>query len=164
MEPTRDILYLLLISVVFPQICSSLDDGSFYHIRNSAENTYIYVESGAVPCTSIGHVSASSSLEPSADSYRWRFNLLAPTTRAYLEINDPDYNGLDLNEVSMYTGGPSCYFSYREMDIIPVSENVYRIKSLYQEECLVSNGVGQRVSWTTCNGNSRNQQWEFRKA
>ncbi|ODM90929.1 hypothetical protein Ocin01_15751 [Orchesella cincta] len=152
---------LLMVSTLLQSNLAALETNTVYHIKNVDDNTFLKVDSGGRACWNIGLVGTSSTLDATSISQRWLYNAGLPGS-GYLEITD--YNSdLALNELSMYSRDPWCYFAIREIKITPVSGNIYKLQDS-NGGCLMSNGDGRRISWwPNCEGNGK-LQWEFIKA
>ncbi|ODM89832.1 hypothetical protein Ocin01_16850 [Orchesella cincta] len=151
---------VVILSLLF-SFGTSLDSGRFYFLRNVAENSYLQVKSGGKICENIGIVGTTSTLNSSSIAYRWRY-IEFWGNKKMLNV-EVDLRGLQFNELSVVPMPSDCELSFRNINVLPVNGSLYNIQNVADEKCFASNGVGSRISWTTCNQNNSSQQWDFIK-
>ncbi|ODM89830.1 hypothetical protein Ocin01_16854 [Orchesella cincta] len=160
METSRLISCFILISSVLLPLCAALESGRYYHLRNDAENSYLKVESGGALCENLGFVTTSSTLDENSIAFRWRYNELLSIWR-WLDIDTTNPQGFQLNELTVQEREDSCEPFFRLVNTRQIVGNLYRIIDESDKTCLVSNGVGKRISFATCDTESSAQQWVF---
>ncbi|ODM99090.1 hypothetical protein Ocin01_07589 [Orchesella cincta] len=156
--------FLLFCSAFFQISSGALENGAVYLIGNSLIS-FLKVEDSGVMCESVATVIHSQTLDVESDSYRWLYRKPSSDENAYLEIDTEDANIL-LNEVTISNRssgtGPGCLWNERKMNITLVTQALYQIRSNEEDDgCLLTNGLGNRISWGKCNESSYDQLFIF---
>ncbi|CAL8112259.1 unnamed protein product [Orchesella dallaii] len=152
---------LILSWAIFPYGVS-LENGTFYYLRNVAHNSFLHVKSGAEFCVSIGTVETSILLNETSVAYRWLY-LQINGGGVNLDIMQLEGDNLKNNEVTMKPlDSGQCTMAYQELFVVQFPGNVYKIQGEYSSyRCMISNGPETRIGWTDCDTVSQNQEWEF---
>ncbi|XP_021961744.2 uncharacterized protein LOC110857457 [Folsomia candida] len=101
-------------------------------------------------CVGAGHVVASKSVE-NAKSAQWMYRMWGLSASFHII-------GGDLNEFSFHPRGLFCYPPGRTVNLVKHDKGTISFQD-FDGTCLTNNGNGERISWTSCNGNSPSQRW-----